>query len=308
MFASPTTGSPRNGSRSTPAGSCSTPASIHRRRAAQQLPRPAGTSRSRAKACWAGGAAGIYINLAGRDPGGVVPADQYEAVRAEIVAAFTALDAEPMARRSRPSCSRSNWATSRGERAPPEPQPGRDGRGAAAVPVRRRQPGQRVAFSQFFGQHGYLPELIDLDNSVNMHATFVAAGPGIRKQRPVPNVRAIDVVPTLAFLLGIPGPQNASGKILLHLTTQPALKIATILDVSDFHGQLVPLVEAADNLSAAARRTRSSRSVGRPRSSRGSTSSASRPRTARSRWPPVTPSVPRRRSARSSATCPRSSS
>ena len=44
--------------------------------------------------------------------------------------------------------------------------------------------GQTIAFSQFFGQHGYLPETVDLANSVNMHATFVAAGPGIRKQEP----------------------------------------------------------------------------------------------------------------------------
>ena len=73
-------------------------------------------------------------------------------------------------------------------------------------------PGQRIAFSQFFGQHGYLPNLVDLAHNVNMHATFVAAGPGIRKQDPVAGVRAIDLAPTLAFLLGIPGPQNARGQ------------------------------------------------------------------------------------------------
>ena len=32
-----------------------------------------------AKACWAGGTAQIYVNLAGRDPGGVVATDDYEA-------------------------------------------------------------------------------------------------------------------------------------------------------------------------------------------------------------------------------------
>ena len=46
-------------------------------------------------------------------------------------------------------------------------------------------PGQLIAFSQFFGQHGYLPELVDIDASVNMHGTFVAAGPGIRHTAPV---------------------------------------------------------------------------------------------------------------------------
>src|SRR5262245_38034782 len=82
-----------------------------------------------------------------------------------------------------------------------------------------------------------------------MHATFIAAGPGIRKQGPVPGVRAIDVAPTIAFLMNIPGPQNARGKILTQLTPKPGqYKEVTILDISDYHGQLVPLAEAADNL------------------------------------------------------------
>jgi 2',3'-cyclic-nucleotide 2'-phosphodiesterase (5'-nucleotidase family) len=83
-----------------------------------------------------------------------------------------------------------------------------------------------------------------------MHATFVAAGPGIRKQAPVAGIRAIDLAPTLSFLLGIDGPQNARGKILVSLTTKPSLKVYSILDISDYHGQLVPLTEAADNLAA----------------------------------------------------------
>jgi 2',3'-cyclic-nucleotide 2'-phosphodiesterase (5'-nucleotidase family) len=114
-------------------------------------------------------------------------------------------------------------------------------------------PGQRIAFSQFFGQHGYLPNLVDIPHNINMHGTFVAAGPAIRKQNPVAGVRAIDLAPTLAFLLGIPGPQNARGKILYNLTMNPGkYKEVTILDISDYHGQLVPLAEAADNLAAPA--------------------------------------------------------
>jgi hypothetical protein len=33
--------------------------------------------------------------------------------------------------------------------------------------------GKTINFSQFFGQHGYLPETVDLASGVNMHATFV---------------------------------------------------------------------------------------------------------------------------------------
>jgi 2',3'-cyclic-nucleotide 2'-phosphodiesterase (5'-nucleotidase family) len=66
----------------------------------------------------------------------------------------------------------------------------------------------------------------------------------------VPNVRAIDLAPTLAFLLGIPGPQNARGKILFNIVQgASSLKEVDVLDISDYHGQLVPLSEAADNLS-----------------------------------------------------------
>ena len=36
-------------------------------------------------------------------------------------------------------------------------------------------PGQRIAFCQFFGQHGYLPTSWT-SRAVNMHGTFVAAG------------------------------------------------------------------------------------------------------------------------------------
>jgi 2',3'-cyclic-nucleotide 2'-phosphodiesterase (5'-nucleotidase family) len=51
--------------------------------------------------------------------------------------------------------------------------------------------------------------------------------------------------------MNIPGPQNARGKILYNLTPNPTrYKEITILDISDYHGQLTPLSEAADNLAA----------------------------------------------------------
>src|SRR4030095_8068105 len=113
-------------------------------------------------------------------------------------------------------------------------------------------PGQRIAFSQFFGQHGYLPNTVDLAHNINMHSTFVASGPGIVPNAiPVANVRMVDLAPTLAFLMGIPGPQNARGRIMYELTQgYGRYKEITVLDISDYHGQLVPLAEAADNLAA----------------------------------------------------------
>ncbi len=206
-----------------------------------------------AKACWAGGTAQVYVNLAGRDPGGVVTAANYENVRNQIVSAFQNLT-DPANPGKQVVARIMKKEQLRDVDGVDSLHPSRSG---DVVVVLRppyqfdaATPGQRIAFSQFFGQHGYLPDLVDLPHNVNMHATFIAAGPGIRKQDPVAGVRAIDVAPTVAFLMGIPGPQNARGKILTSLAPKPGqYKEITILDVSDYHGQLVPLSEAADNLS-----------------------------------------------------------
>ena len=206
-----------------------------------------------AKACWAGGTAQIYVNLAGRDPGGSVPAGSYEAVRNQIIAAFEGLT-DPANPGKQVVLKIMKKEELRDVDGSDSLHPSRSG---DVVVVLRppyqfdaATPGQRIAFSQFFGQHGYLPNLVDLGHNVNMHATFVAAGPGIRHQDPVGGVRAIDLAPTLSFLMGFPGPQNARGKILTNLAPQPGrYKEVTILDISDYHGQLVPLSETADNLS-----------------------------------------------------------
>jgi 2',3'-cyclic-nucleotide 2'-phosphodiesterase (5'-nucleotidase family) len=203
-----------------------------------------------AKACWAGGTAQVYVNTA--LPAGVTKAS----VVAQIKAAFQNLTdpAHPGAHVLTAVLDQKDLRNVDGSDSL---HPSRSG---DVVVVARppyqfdaATPGQRIAFSQFFGQHGYFPNLVDLAHNVNMHATFVAAGPGIKKQStPVSGVRAIDLAPTLSFLLGIDGPQNARGKILVSITTKPSLKVYSILDVSDYHGQLVPLSDTADNLAAPA--------------------------------------------------------
>ena len=210
-----------------------------------------GGAPTKAKACWAGGTAQIYVNLAGRDPGGVVPAADYETVRNQIIAAFQGLT-DPANPGKQVVLRILKKEELRDVDGSDSLHPSRSG---DVVVVTRppyqfdaATPGQAVAFSQFFGQHGYLPELVDLPHNVNMHATFVAAGPGVRHRSPVRGVRAIDLAPTLALLLGIPGPQNARGRILYQILQQPGVEELTILDISDYHGQLVPLSEAADNV------------------------------------------------------------
>ena len=100
----------------------------------------------------------------------------------------------------------------------------RAGRGDVVVVLRppyqfdAATPGQRIAFSQFFGQHGYLPNLVDLAHNVNMHATFVAAGPGHPQAGSGRRASARSTSRRRSrSCMGIPGPQNARGKILTNL-------------------------------------------------------------------------------------------
>jgi 2',3'-cyclic-nucleotide 2'-phosphodiesterase (5'-nucleotidase family)/predicted AlkP superfamily phosphohydrolase/phosphomutase len=245
--------------------------------------RPAtGDSTQLAKACWAGGTAQIYIRLEGRDPRptsgpaanrpGVAMAD-YERVRNEIIAAFRNItDPEVPGRPVVQAIFRKEEL--RNVSGSDALHPNRSG---DVVVVTRppyqfdaAEPGSVISFSHFFGQHGYLPNLQDLRDNVNLKTAFFAAGPGIAKNRPLAGVRAIDIAPTIAFLMRIPGPQQARGKILYGLLpkvvvrtaakkkgavggritgavrTRDRFKEVTILNISDYHGQLTPLSEAAD--------------------------------------------------------------
>jgi len=203
-----------------------------------------------AKGCWAGGTVQIYVNP-------TLPAGTtYEEVRTAVVNAFESLT-DP----ANPGATVVDEVFLKEELRDVDGSDSLHPSRSGDVVVVFRPPyqsdaatsGVRIAFSQFFGQHGYMPDLVDLEDNVNMHGTFVAAGPGIRHQDPVAGVRAVDVAPTISFLLDIPGPQNARGRIMTELFPQPGRwKTATILDISDYHGQLVPLTEAADNLAAPA--------------------------------------------------------
>jgi 2',3'-cyclic-nucleotide 2'-phosphodiesterase (5'-nucleotidase family)/predicted AlkP superfamily phosphohydrolase/phosphomutase len=207
-----------------------------------------------AKACFAGGTAQIYVSLQGRDPGGVVAPGDYETVRNRIIEAFENVTdpANPGAQVISRIFKKEELRDVDGTDAL---HPSRSG---DVVVVTRppyqfdaATPGQVIAPSQFFGQHGYLPDMVDLEHNVNMHATFIAAGPAFLNRAPVAGVRAIDIAPTLSYVLGIPGPHNARGKILYNtLVGGTRLRELTILNISDYHGQLIPLSEAADDLPA----------------------------------------------------------
>jgi 2',3'-cyclic-nucleotide 2'-phosphodiesterase (5'-nucleotidase family) len=220
---------------------------------------PAGV---KAKACWAGGTAGIYLNLAGRDTPGNVAAADYEAVRTQIINAYQGLTdpANPGAQVVSRIFKKEDLIDVDGTDAL------NPTRSADVVVVLRppyqfdaATPGKTIAFSQFFGQHGYLPDLVNLRRNVNMHGTFVAAGPGIRSSRGhawrwshgdngrdgghvIRGVRAIDVAPTISFLMRLHGPTSASGRILYEAldVDRDRLTEVQLLGFNDFHGNLEP--------------------------------------------------------------------
>ena len=178
------------------------------------------------KACYAGGTAQFYINLVGRHPEGIVPVADYENVRNQIIQAFQGLtDPENPGKQVVQAIFRKEQLSNVDGSDSLNPT-----RSGDVVVVTRppyqfdaATPGQRIAFSQFFGQHGYLPNLVNLARNVNMHGTFLASGPGVRGGggrghggggRVVHGVRAIDVAPTIAFLMGIDGPAQATGDVL----------------------------------------------------------------------------------------------
>jgi 2',3'-cyclic-nucleotide 2'-phosphodiesterase (5'-nucleotidase family)/predicted AlkP superfamily phosphohydrolase/phosphomutase len=207
------------------------------------------------KACWAGGTIQIYINPATlqstANPGGPT----YEAVRTAVRNAFQNVT-DPANPGKQVIMRIMNKEELRNVDGSDSLHPNRSGDVVVVtMPPYQSDAGTNgvaIALSHFFGQHGFLPDYVNLTGNINMHATFVAAGPGIQHQAaPVVGVRAVDIAPTLSFLMGIPGPQNARGRIMYNLTNNPSqYKEITILDISDYHGQLVPLTEASDNLAA----------------------------------------------------------
>ena len=101
-------------------------------------------------------------------------------------------------------------------------------------------PGTLIARSAFFGQHGYVPDVQDLNTNTNMRATFLAGGTGDRPRRSR-RVRSIDLAPTAAFLLDIPAPQHSQGVVRRDVVARGGRYTpVSIVGLNDFHGQLDP--------------------------------------------------------------------
>ncbi|HEY1277620.1 MAG TPA: 5'-nucleotidase C-terminal domain-containing protein [Thermoleophilaceae bacterium] len=230
--------------------------------------RPAtGETIGMAKACYAGGALQVYLNLAGRDPAGggfqQVPAGDEAKTVGRIKDAFLALqDPNDWTGDGQPE----GWKVidrvftkAEARHIPNGPNSTAD----MAHPTRTGDvvvfatppyqfdaatPGTLIARSAFFGQHGYVPDVQDLRSNTNMRATFLAGGPAI-KHGVVRGVRSIDLAPTAAFLSGIPTPQQSQGVVRRDLLKKGRrYKALSIVGLNDFHGQLESTTTAMDTL------------------------------------------------------------
>ena len=227
--------------------------------------RPAtGETIGKAKACFAGGAVQIYLNVAGRDPVNPaftqVPAAEEAATVAAVKAAFLALtDPNDWTGDGQPE----GWKVIDRAYTKAEARYIPNGPGSTADMAHPTRTGDLVAFSYppyqfdaatpgtliapsaFFGQHGYVPDVQDLDNDINMRATFIAGGKGV--SRGTIKASSIDLAPTLAFMLGIPTPQHSQGKVLLKAVDGGTrYDRVNIVGLNDFHGQLDPTTATID--------------------------------------------------------------
>ncbi|MGH3320523.1 MAG: alkaline phosphatase family protein [Streptosporangiaceae bacterium] len=168
-----------------------------------------------AKACWAGGTAQIYINLKGRYKDGVVPPSRYHAVQQKIIDAFRDLHGSDGRQVILRTFTKDQLDDVQGSDSLYPPRRG-DVVVVARAPYQFEAPtpGKVIALSHFFGQHGYLPDTVDIRHDVNMHAVFVAAGPGIGHPKEVRGVRVVDVAPTVSYLLDVDPPRDSVGKVL----------------------------------------------------------------------------------------------
>jgi 2',3'-cyclic-nucleotide 2'-phosphodiesterase (5'-nucleotidase family)/predicted AlkP superfamily phosphohydrolase/phosphomutase len=195
-----------------------------------------------AKACWAGATAQIYINLKGRDPDGVVEPSDYAHMVNEIVQAFEHLE-DP----NNPNATVVEKVLTKAQLADVEGSDSLNPIRSGDVVVVTKVPyqfdantaGTLVAPSRFFGQHGYLPNDVDLAHNIDMHATFVAGGPDIAHVPVVKGVRAVDLAPTLAVLGGFNPPLQAQGRVLTDIIRGGGrYSTGQILGFNDVHGNI----------------------------------------------------------------------
>ena len=156
----------------------------------------------------------VFLNLKGREPGGVVEPAAYEATRQQVIEALHAY-VDPATGKhpfvlavTREDAEMLNLTGELVGDVVYALHPGFDGAHGKQLP------------STSFGIGG-------------QHSTFIAAGAGVRQgvalQR---QVRVVDVAPTIAYLLGLPMPRNVEGGVVYEALEDPNWPLTEIEKLS----------------------------------------------------------------------------
>ena len=145
----------------------------------------------------------IFINLKGRQPGGIVSKKDYDKVRRDLIAAlYDYMDPETGFRPFALAITRED---------------------AEMVNLWGDQVGDVVYAlrAEFDGAHGkQLPSVTF--GMAGQHSTFIAAGAGIKRTGPLSGqVRVVDVAPTVCYLTGTPMPKQVEGGVVYEALKNP---------------------------------------------------------------------------------------
>lgn len=176
----------------------------------------------------------IYLNVAGRDPSGIVPSKDYERCRAEIAESLTEVTDSLMKQRPlklvltrEDAVSWGLGGASMGDLVVAT-SPGYqvksvirlDQRAWIGATLRRDNVGvfrRTKMFRDFTGEHDS-----SLPLTRPIHSVLIAAGDRVRHGRSPHPLRLVDVAPTLADYLGMPPPRDCEGSSFLHHMIAPA--------------------------------------------------------------------------------------
>lgn len=139
----------------------------------------------------------VFVNLKGRDPGGIVEPDDFEKVQQRIIHALTTYV---------------------------DPDTGRQ---PFALAVTRENAEMLNLWGDLVGDvvwavhpeydacHGRHLPAVSLGIG-GQHTTFIISGAGVRNGVALQGqARSVDIAPTLAYLLGVPQPRDAEGRVLM---------------------------------------------------------------------------------------------
>ncbi|MYG00529.1 hypothetical protein F4212_15550 [Candidatus Poribacteria bacterium] len=155
----------------------------------------------------------IFINLEGREPNGIVPAEDYEATQREIIAALHAYQDTETGRHP------FSLAVTRAD--------------AEMLNLHGELVGDVVYAlrPEFDGAHG--KQLPSVSFGIGgQHSTFILSGAGVRKGVALERqVRVVDVAPTLCYLLGLPMPENVEGGVVYEALIDPNWHLTRLADM-----------------------------------------------------------------------------